>query len=426
MKRREKSKLVLGLAVLMALTATGAVSLTPTPGKPMAPGSAKAKPDKTTGGPVTQESSFIVLCYHRFVERPETVKKPLNQYRFPMQDFRWQMQFLKDNGITPISMDQLKAYWFQGTPLPEKAVLLTFDDGFRSIYEKAYPAIKEFGYPGVLFLYSDFIRGQSDSMKYSEIGEMQKNGFDLESHTKRHLKLALECEKRTPSDFAQLLDEELKDPIQFIMEKFNFRSKVIAYSYGSYNQEILEQTRKAGYQLAFTVNPGPNDRTVPPLQLKRNLILYPTKHEAFKRIFADKVLHLKNLVPDDGEVVWDKQPVIKAVILDDMNPKTLFFHLGDHPLAFFYNKKTHLLRHRIGAPLKSGGHMLTLEGLDLKGQRRVYTWYIRVKHRNLKKDTEEETITHPFSPLAPKPNSVKEGSKINPAPGLQDAKETGI
>ena len=70
------------------------------------------------------------------------------------------MQFLKDNGIKPVSMDQLKAYWLEGKPLPDKAVLLTFDDGFRSIYEKAYPVVKEFGYPGVLFLYTDFIRGQ--------------------------------------------------------------------------------------------------------------------------------------------------------------------------------------------------------------------------------------------------------------------------
>src|SRR5260221_1331983 len=123
-----------------------------------------------------KESCFTVLCYHRFVARPETVKKPLSQYRLPVADFRWQLQYLKDQVITLVSMDQLKAYWFEGNPLPAKAVLLTFDDGFRSIYEKAYPVVKEFGYPGVLFLYTDFVRSQSDSMRYSEIEEMGKNG----------------------------------------------------------------------------------------------------------------------------------------------------------------------------------------------------------------------------------------------------------
>ncbi len=165
---------------------------------------------------------------HGFVLPPICGKTPrpfeslLSEYRLPMEAFRWQMQYLKDQGIKPISMDQLKGYWFEGKPLPDKAVLLTFDDGFRSIYEKAYPVVKEFAYPGVLFLYTDFIRSQSDSLRYSEIEEMQKNGFDLESHTKSHLNLGLEGEKRTPGEFSKLVNVELNEPIEFIQDRFEF------------------------------------------------------------------------------------------------------------------------------------------------------------------------------------------------------------
>jgi len=343
-----------------------------------------------TATPAAYDNGFTVLCYHRFVERPETVRKPLSEYRLPMEAFRWQMQYLKDQGIKPISMDQLKAYWFEGKPLPDKAVLLTFDDGFRSIYEKAYPVVKEFGYPGVLFLYTDFIRSQSDSLRYSEIEEMQKNGFDLESHTKSHLNLGLEGEKRTPGQFSQLVNVELNEPIEFIQDRFGVHPWILAYSYGVYNPEVLRQAEKAKYQLAFTVNPGPNDKTVPPLQLRRNLILYPTSPQAFKNIFEDKVLHLSGFKPGDGEVIAGEEPVISGNILDDVEPKSIQFQLGNHPLVFSYNPQTHLLRHQIKAPLKAGGHMLTLSATDKKGQKRVYSWYFRVKHKNLAPSEEEE------------------------------------
>ena len=364
---------------------------------------------KATPTVVPADNGFTVLCYHRFVARPETVKKPLSEYRLPTQEFRWQMQYLKDQGITPISMDQLKAYWFEGKPLPDKAVLLTFDDGFRSIYEKAYPVIKEFGYPGVLFLYTDFIRSQSDSLRYEEIEEMEKNGFDLESHSKSHMNMGLEGEKRPPKEFSKLVERELNEPIGFIKEKFGTRPWIFAYPYGVYNEEILKQTREAKYQLAFTVNPGPNDRTVPPLQLRRNLILYPIKKEAFQRIFEDKVLHLSGFKPGDGEFILEDEPVISGKILDDVEPKSIRFQLGNHPLAFHYDPATHFLRHNIQAPLKAGGHMLTLTATDQKGQKRVYSWYFRVQHKNLAqgKKAPEETIAPNLAPMPREPLETK-------------------
>jgi peptidoglycan/xylan/chitin deacetylase (PgdA/CDA1 family) len=337
-----------------------------------------------------KDNGFTVLCYHRFVARPETVKKPLSEYRLPIEEFKWQMQYLKDQGIEPVSMDQLKAYWFEGKPLPDKAVLLTFDDGFRSIYEKAYPVVKQFGYPGVLFLYTDFIRAQSDAMRYSEIEEMQKNGFDLESHTKSHMKLASEGDKRSPVEYKNLLKEELNEPLTFIQNKFGVLPKILAYSYGSFNEEVLIQTRESGYQMAFTVNPGSNDRTVPPLKLRRNLVLYPMNQGSFKKIFETKVLHLESFWPGDGELIESNEPAVRGMIRDDIKPKSIHLQLGDQVLTVKYDPKTHEIHHQVKAPLKWGGHTLILEAMDINGQRRSYSWYFRVKHQSLKKGKTKE------------------------------------
>lgn len=358
----------------------------------------------TAPTPVPTETSFTVLCYHRFLVKPdEKGDWAQTQYQMPLEEFKWQMQYLKDNGFTPISVQQLKEYWFQGKPLPLKPVLISFDDGFRTVYTDAYPVIQQFHFPSVFFIYTKFIEyGENAAKRISEgkekqhivkkkiaaltvddFKQMEKGGMDLEAHTANHLNLGLEAEKQTAEAFEKTLRFELTEPVTFLQTRFNLKPDLLAYPYGVYNPQILEETAKAGYTLAFTVNPGPNDRTVPPLKLKRNLILYPIKREAFIAIFEPKVLHLGNFGPGDGEVIDSDKPLISVEIKDNIDPKTISFELGNQPMRFQYDPKLHLLTHRIGAALKAGGHMITLGATDLQGQKRVYTWYFRVKHHNL-------------------------------------------
>ncbi len=342
-----------------------------------------------TPTPEPPDNGFTVLCYHRFVSHPEWQKSTLSMYRLPVTEFSWQMKYLKEHGIVPISLEQLKAYWFEGKPLPDKAVLLTFDDGFNSIYHKAYPVFRKFGYPGVLFLYTDFIRGQNKSLRYTEIEAMQRKGMAVESHTKSHLNLGLEEEKREPADFNRILDEELSEPLSFISEKFNRKATILAYPYGVYDDTIVKKTQEKGYQMAFTVNKGPNDRTVSALKLRRYLILYPLGHDKFGKIFETKVLHLEKMFPYDGEVISNAFPKISTKILDEIVPDSLDLHLGDHRMVFRYNPQTKILTHQIKSKLRPGGHMLILTAKDDEGNHRIYTWYFRLKHKNLKVQKEE-------------------------------------
>jgi peptidoglycan/xylan/chitin deacetylase (PgdA/CDA1 family) len=343
-----------------------------------------------TAGPAAKEESFNVLCYHRFVDRGVDPKSAGSAYLLPLAEFRWELGYLRDHGITPVSLDQVKAYWFQGGHLPPKAVLLTFDDGFKSIYEKAYPVMKEFGYPAVLFLYTDFIRAQAESLKYADIEEMGKTGWALESHTKSHMNLGMEGEKRGRKAFRDLLTRELSDPLGFIKEKYGRQATVLAYPYGVYDEEVLQQTEKLGYQLAFTVNPGPNDRSVPPLKLKRNLIQFPESHKSFERIFTEKVLHLGRFFPGDGEFITDKRPRITAEIKDDVVPKTVQLRLGERVLPVHYDPKSRRLWHQPAGELKPGGHMLILTARDSRGIPRTYSWYFRLKHRKWNKFEKEQ------------------------------------
>jgi hypothetical protein len=186
------------------------------------------------------------------------------------------------------------------------------------------------------------------------------------------------------------VEKELKDPLQYLQEKFGNRPTVLAYPYGDFNQTVLKQTKEAGYALAFTVNPGPNDRTVPSLKLRRNLVLYPLGHKGFEKMFESRVLHLGNLSPDDGEVISSHKPLLKVQVKDEIDPKTIDLQLGDHQTNFQYDPKTHLLQHGFEVSLKAGGHMLMLAATDLHGQKRVYTWFFRIKYKHLTKEKEEK------------------------------------
>lgn len=352
------------------------------------------------------ETPFIVLCYHRFVPKawekvvmnkaghPVTIKN--NEFQFPLDEFKWQMQYLRDNGFTPISAKQLTDHWFLGKPLPSKPVLITFDDGFRTVYEYAFPVIQQFGYSSIFFLYTGFLeneeraleRGRThkvdpnqEALHPQDILEMEKTGMDLEAHTNHHYNMGSMEEKSSAKAYTGLLEYEMNEPLTYIDGMYGHKPTMVAYPYGVYSPQILSQTKKSGYELAFTVNPGPNDRTVDPLKLRRNLVLYPISHSRFAQMFGDWVLHLEGLSPGDGQEIQTDKPLVTAKILDDIDPKSLEFVSGDIHFRISYDPRTHLVRHQFKQPLKGLGHMMTLSATGRDGKKRVYTWYFRVKRR---------------------------------------------
>src|SRR5581483_667519 len=198
--------------------------------------------------------------------------------------------------------------------------------------------------------------------------------------------------KKESTVYERLLRYELNEPLTFIEGHFKRKPEMIAYPYGVYDPAILKATQEAGYKLAFTVNPGPNDRTVPHLMLKRNLILYPISHEKFAEIFNEKVLHLVSLSPGDGQEINGFRPVISARIADEIDPRSLRLQLGNHVMRVKYDPKTHLISHPVGADLKQGGHIFCLTAKDMNGQKRVYNWYFRVKYKHSKNnETQKES-----------------------------------
>src|SRR5262249_44842093 len=115
-----------------AATATPAVAASPKITKPV----------------VDQTAQTIIFCYHRLVDKIHTPWTEITPAAFEAQ-----MKELKDHGITVISMQDLLA-WKRGEKnIPPRCAVITFDDGWKSQYEVAWPIMKKFGYPLTMFLY---------------------------------------------------------------------------------------------------------------------------------------------------------------------------------------------------------------------------------------------------------------------------------
>ena len=185
-----------------------------------------------------------VLNYHQVEEKNGN---PLTLW--PDQ-FEAQMAYLADEGYTTITIDEMMDALENGTSLPEKPVIITFDDGYADNYEYAYPILKKYGFKATIFLIYDFTNTYPNYLTWEQINEMKESGLiHFESHTMTHANLA---ELTSYDD----LHHEIADSHDLLSEKLGYDMHYIAYPGGRVNEEIEEITRAAGYRGGFTVHYG--------------------------------------------------------------------------------------------------------------------------------------------------------------------------
>jgi peptidoglycan/xylan/chitin deacetylase (PgdA/CDA1 family) len=186
-----------------------------------------------------------VLCYHDV--NPTTG----NELLLHPNKFRKQMQYLKDHGYTPLSMDQLYSFLKEDGALPEKPVVLTFDDGYVGNYTYAFPVLKEFGFNATIFIISDCI-DLGPYMTSEQIKEMTSYGIDIESHTTNHCdlsKMNLTAQTNNLKSSKEKLEHLINKPVDYL-----------AYPYGKYNMDTRKAAAAAGYKMGFSLHGALTDK----------------------------------------------------------------------------------------------------------------------------------------------------------------------
>jgi len=231
--------------------------------------------------------SIPILTYHRFAEN---CNSPLCM---PKNIFELQMRYLKENGYHVITAKELLAFLGYRQGLPQKSVLITMDDGYRSVYNIAYPILKEYGFTATLFIYTSFVDVSKMAITWNQLKEMQSEGFTIGSHTIYHSDLTQPKEGETEPEFMARIKKELYGSKKIIDQKLGQDTYIIAYPFGYYDQISIQMAKKAGYKMAMSVKRGGNPFFANPLALRRDQILERDMQSFISRLRTFNHISLK-------------------------------------------------------------------------------------------------------------------------------------
>jgi peptidoglycan/xylan/chitin deacetylase (PgdA/CDA1 family) len=293
-----------------------------------------------------------VIGYHDFSETaPETAM------RIRTTKFRKQLETIRQLGLSVISLDDFVAWKKGEKEIPEKSVLITLDDGWKSVYTDAFPILREFGYPFTLYLYKNYVDGGGKALTTDMIREMVAAGATIGSHSVSHpypasIKGYL---KKGPDAYDAFLRKEMGESKRFLESKFKVRIGTYAYPGGFHTEEMLALGNEFGYSHLFTVLPGKVTRATPNDTVPRYMILgnYDKIFE-FATTFRDSgnpaaqpegaiVGMIQTtpypVTPEAGAIINSRLPEITADLskLQNYDPSTLVMKVsgfGEVPASF--------------------------------------------------------------------------------------------
>lgn len=177
-----------------------------------------------------------ILLYHHI-----TAGTPANAYSVSQAVFRDQMEYLFENGYKTISMVDLVHSIQSGAELPQKPVMITFDDGNENVFLNAYPIMRAKGFKGIVLIIAN--RMNVDGfLSIEQLRNLIEQGWEIGSHGMRHLDLVKE---------PQALRDEISNSKKLIEKTLGLEISIFAYPYGKAAPQTIEWVKRIGYQSAL-------------------------------------------------------------------------------------------------------------------------------------------------------------------------------
>jgi len=184
----------------------------------------------------------VGFIYHRFGE--DTY--PSTNIR--VSQFQDQIDYLADNNFTVLSLPEVIQALQDNAPLPDKVVTITVDDAYRSVYDVAYPLLREKGWPFTVFVATDGVdKGMRAYMTWDQMREMQKHDVTFANHSASHDHLAFTNEGEDVASWRKRVTMDIQTAQQRLRDEFGLAPMLFAYPYGEYNVELMELVAELGY-----------------------------------------------------------------------------------------------------------------------------------------------------------------------------------
>jgi peptidoglycan/xylan/chitin deacetylase (PgdA/CDA1 family) len=229
---------------------------------------------------IVYNDQLAVIMYHHVYDQDTSSSTITTKL------FREQLTLLKSKGYHFISLQQMKDF-LHGSPVPEKAVLVTFDDGYESFYDNAYPILKEMAIPAVNFIITGSLEHPKQDipkkMSREEIKAMLSNSslIEVQCHTdslhNKNIKgkalivghLSTTGTAETDEQYKQRIVSDTQACISKLKPLNPTPVDTFAYPYGIYNQQAADNIHDAGIQYAFTIITKMTTRQVDHLKIPR-------------------------------------------------------------------------------------------------------------------------------------------------------------
>lgn len=244
---------------------------------------------------------LVVLAYHE-IERPERAVLP--DYAIPPEAFAAQLDWLAAHGYHFVSVDQVLAARRGGPRLPSQPLLLSFDDGYESVYRSAFPLLRRHHAPAVVAVVGRWLEPTAGQVRFGDdwlarerllsweqLREMQASGLvEVASHSydlhhgiagnpQGNSMPAATTRLYTPgagyeaeAAYRRRLRADLQANADLIQRQLGRRPRVIAWPYGRYNDTAAAVARSLGMPVGLSLDDGANAAAVPLTSLRRVLV----------------------------------------------------------------------------------------------------------------------------------------------------------
>jgi peptidoglycan/xylan/chitin deacetylase (PgdA/CDA1 family) len=218
-----------------------------------------------------------ILVYHRFGS------VVADQMTVRTATLRSQLQFLKAGGYPVVPLRAVVAFLRgEGPPPPPRAVVITVDDGHRSVATAMLPLVREYSVPVTLFVYPSASSNASYAMTWEQLAALKRTGlFDIQSHTYWHPNFVVEKRREAYRQFAvtQLIRSRT-----VITQKVGDSVDLLAWPFGVYDEELLALATECGYVAGVTLQRRRVTTTDSVMALPRFLVTDATAGRAFEAL----------------------------------------------------------------------------------------------------------------------------------------------
>ena len=209
----------------------------------------------------TQTFSLPVVMYHHVTENESKAGK----YTVLTREFENDLKLIKSQGYTTVTVRELIDFVKNGKPLPDKPIMLTFDDGFESFYALAFPLLQRYNLKAVVSVIGSVTERYStiddhninySNLNFDEISELDKSGiveiqnhsYDMHKNSAKSRKGMSKLMNESNAEYSKALEADLMAAQRALWDNCRIKPTAVAYPYGAYSKQTLAIVKNCGFE----------------------------------------------------------------------------------------------------------------------------------------------------------------------------------